>query len=162
MSTKQKVLEIRKLSNLTQAQFASKIGVTRQTVINWEKGVTEPNAQELQGIVKLFDINEGESLVKQLAAEEVKDEKDSMDQLKETFYADLIEKNEIYALIPKAVLSDYKIVPDKIMDIIIRSNEGEKEALIAKYEVIIRGLEIKSAQLEAENKELRQITIKPK
>jgi transcriptional regulator with XRE-family HTH domain len=54
---KDKILSIRKLHNLTQADFAGKIGVTRQTVINWEKGSTEPNEVELSGIVKYFDID---------------------------------------------------------------------------------------------------------
>ena len=57
MKIKDKILSIRKLHNLTQADFAGKIGVTRQTVINWEKGSTEPNEVELSGIVKYFDID---------------------------------------------------------------------------------------------------------
>lgn len=78
---------------------------------------------------------------------------------RETFYIDLIEKNEEYNLIPRAVLKDYKIVPDKIIDVIIQSNENEKKALIeglnSKYELIIQGYKNKVADLENELNRLR-------
>lgn len=86
---------------------------------------------------------------------------------RETFYTDLIENNVEYSLLPRAVLKDYKIVPDKIIDVIIASNENEKkalkesmetakEALIKDYERLIEGLENKVARLEKENEDLRR------
>jgi AAA15 family ATPase/GTPase len=78
---------------------------------------------------------------------------------RETFYIDLIEKNEEYNLIPRAVLKDYKIVPDKIIDVIIQSNENEKKALVeglnSKYELMIQGYKNKIADLESEINRLR-------
>lgn len=152
------IKELREKFGFSQQELADRIGVPKGRVNGWERG-NNPKAEDTKALEKFFSELENKYSHESGDKNFVTDS--PMDQ-KETFYAELIEKNEVYALIPKAVLSDYKIVPDKIMDIIIRSNEGEKEALIAKYEVIIRGLEIKSAQLEAENKELRQITIKPK
>lgn len=89
----------------------------------------------------------------------------SSGEVKETFYKNLIEGNEEYSLIPRAVLKDYKIVPDKIIDVIIDSNRNEKQAitqsfqdqkdiLINKHESIITGYEAKIKRLEAEIKEL--------
>lgn len=96
--------------------------------------------------------------------EEGNEQSESMD-VKETFYTELIEKNERYTLMPRAVLTDYKIVPDKILDKLTKSHEGEKEALIAKYnseieaimikhEKMVDGLKSKSAILESEIKRL--------
>jgi hypothetical protein len=85
---------------------------------------------------------------------------------RETFYQDLIEKNDEYSLLPRAVLRDYKIVPDKIIDVLVQSNENEKKALIEskeleirvlneKYEILIEGYENKIKRLEKENDDLR-------
>lgn len=93
---------------------------------------------------------------------------------KETFYKNLIEDNEDYSLIPRAVLRDYKIVPDKIIDVILESNkneknaiaksfEDEKDSLINRHELIITGLKNKIKDLETEKEILkRQITTKSK
>lgn len=86
---------------------------------------------------------------------------------KETFYKNLIEDNNDYSLIPRAVLRDYKIVPDKIIDVIIESNrnekkaitksfEDEKDTLIIKHELVIAGLKNKIKELEAEKDMLKR------
>lgn len=43
-------------SGLTQAEFAKKIGVSLSTVINWEKGRTEPDVSQLRKISELSGI----------------------------------------------------------------------------------------------------------
>jgi hypothetical protein len=60
---------------------------------------------------------------------------------KESFYRELIEDNEEYSLIPRAVLKEYKIVPEKIIDMIYSDKEELKNALISKYEMIISNME---------------------
>jgi hypothetical protein len=59
--------------------------------------------------------------------------------VRESFYKDLIESNEEYSLIPRAILKDYKIVPEKIINMIYQDKEELKNALVAKYEMIISG-----------------------
>jgi hypothetical protein len=59
--------------------------------------------------------------------------------VKESFYKELIEENEEYSLIPRAILKDYKIVPEKIINMIYQDKEELKNALVAKYEMIISG-----------------------
>lgn len=84
---------------------------------------------------------------------------------RETFYRDLMERNEQYSIIPRAVLTDYKIVPDKIIDVIISSNENEKRALLEakqmeveslneKHEQVIEGLKNKNNRLNDEKEKL--------
>lgn len=43
MSVGSKIAELRKKFNFTQEKLAEKIGVSRQTVANWEKDVTSPD-----------------------------------------------------------------------------------------------------------------------
>lgn len=43
-------------SGMTQPEFAKKIGVSLSTVINWEKGRTEPNASQLRTISELSGV----------------------------------------------------------------------------------------------------------
>ena len=43
-------------SNLNQKEFAQKIGVSLSTVVNWEKGKTEPDASQLRMISQLSGI----------------------------------------------------------------------------------------------------------
>lgn len=86
---------------------------------------------------------------------------------RETFYEELMEKNKDYFVAPRSIFTDYKIVPDKIIDVIIASNEGEKkalresmetakEALIKDYERLIEGLENKAERLEKEKEKLKE------
>lgn len=93
------------------------------------------------------------------------DKQTDMD-VKETFYRDLIENNDEYSILPRAVLKDYKIVPDKIIDVIIASNENEKKALEKskdleivglneRYERLIKGYENEIIDLTNQNEKLR-------
>ncbi|MDE7263180.1 MAG: helix-turn-helix domain-containing protein [Anaeroplasmataceae bacterium] len=56
MKLEQKIKEIRERAELSQEKFAEKLGVSRQTVINWEKGTT-PTTYLLLEIAKEFHID---------------------------------------------------------------------------------------------------------
>lgn len=43
-------------AGLTQEQAASKLGVSRGTIINWEKGRIAPRIPEMDRIAKLYQI----------------------------------------------------------------------------------------------------------
>lgn len=51
-----RLLEIRKSKNISQEALADKIGVTRQTISNWEMNITVPNANDLRKIVKVLQV----------------------------------------------------------------------------------------------------------
>ena len=57
MDTKEVLLNIRKKNNLSQAEMAEKLYVTRQAVSRWETGETKPNIETLKLISKKFDIS---------------------------------------------------------------------------------------------------------
>lgn len=52
-----KILKLRKNSNLSQEQLAEKMGVSRQTISKWEFGETAPDIKQAQKLSKLFNIS---------------------------------------------------------------------------------------------------------
>ena len=65
-----KLINLRKQRKLTQDECAEKIGVTRQTVSNWELNRTKPDLEQLKGISKFYKISLDE-LVDNEATEKV-------------------------------------------------------------------------------------------
>jgi len=52
-----KLFDLRKKSRMTQEEVADKLGVTRQTVSNWELGSTKPDIDQIKGLSKLYKIS---------------------------------------------------------------------------------------------------------
>lgn len=57
MNIGEKIIELRKKDNLTQEKLAEKIGISRQTVFNWENNVTSPDISQAKKIVEIFKIS---------------------------------------------------------------------------------------------------------
>lgn len=57
MTLGKKIIELRKKRNLTQEQLAEKLGVTRQTLSNWEKSITTPDIIQAKNIAVFFKIS---------------------------------------------------------------------------------------------------------
>ena len=49
--------ELRNNSGLTQSELANKLGVSGQTILNWENGIHEPNINHLIQLADLFDVS---------------------------------------------------------------------------------------------------------
>ena len=52
------IKDLRLKLNLNQDDFVRKIGKSKNTILNWEKGKTFPNQKDLEIISKTFGINE--------------------------------------------------------------------------------------------------------
>ena len=52
MYFKEKVVQLRKDASMTQEFFAQEVGVSRQAVYKWEKGLSYPEAEKLILIAK--------------------------------------------------------------------------------------------------------------
>lgn len=52
-----KILEYRKAANLTQEEFAAKVGVTRQAVSKWELDKAYPDLDKLVDICEIFQVS---------------------------------------------------------------------------------------------------------
>ncbi len=57
MTFKEKLVKLRKLKGITQDEFASAVGVSRQAVYKWESGQSYPEVAKLLEIKYLFDIS---------------------------------------------------------------------------------------------------------
>lgn len=52
-----KITELRKKRNYTQEQLAEKVGVTRQTLSNWESNITSPDLNQASILCEELKIN---------------------------------------------------------------------------------------------------------
>ena len=57
MTFKEKIVRLRKIKSLTQDEFASAVGVSRQAVYKWESGQSYPEVPKLIEIKLLFGIS---------------------------------------------------------------------------------------------------------
>lgn len=57
MTFSEKLVKLRKIKGLTQDEFASAVGVSRQSVYKWESAQSYPEAAKLVEIKKLFGIS---------------------------------------------------------------------------------------------------------
>ena len=62
MSLGNKILELRKKEGYSQEELGEKIGVTRQTISNWELDETAPNPEQLKLLSKELKISIDELL----------------------------------------------------------------------------------------------------
>ena len=68
------IFKLRKDCKLSQEQLAEKVGVTRQTISNWELGETSPNPEQLKLLSKALNVSIDELLnndIKQVLVEKV-------------------------------------------------------------------------------------------
>ena len=49
--------ELRNNSGFTQNEIANKLGVSGQTILNWENGIYEPKINQLIQLADLFDVS---------------------------------------------------------------------------------------------------------
>ena len=52
-----KLKELREKENYTQTYLANKLGVTSQTILNWENEIYEPNIKQLIFLADLFNVS---------------------------------------------------------------------------------------------------------
>ena len=55
MEIGKKIVKYRKKNKLSQEQLAEKIGVTRQTISNWELNTTKPDITQIKNIAKVLN-----------------------------------------------------------------------------------------------------------
>lgn len=58
-----KLNQLRKLSGMTQEQFAEKLNVSRQTISKWETGNTSPDLESIVRVCKIFHVSSDELLM---------------------------------------------------------------------------------------------------
>lgn len=82
-----KLNQLRKLSGMTQEQFAEKLNVSRQTISKWETGSTSPDLESIVRVCKIFHVSlddllmEGDVMEEETNAAGKKDEQITIDDL---------------------------------------------------------------------------------
>lgn len=66
MTFSQKLIALRRRDGLTQTGLARSVGVTRQAVYLWEKGLSYPEAEALLALRRLFGVSIDELLVDEI------------------------------------------------------------------------------------------------
>ena len=62
MNLGNKIIKLRKRDKLSQEMLADKIGVSRQTISNWELNVTKPDTEYIKKISNVFGVSIDELL----------------------------------------------------------------------------------------------------
>ena len=57
MNIGQNIINLRKGANLSQEQLAEKMGVTRQTISNWELDESSPDLKQGRELSKIFNVS---------------------------------------------------------------------------------------------------------
>lgn len=57
MKLSKKLAKLRKIKKLNQLYVANQLGVARQTISNWETGVSVPDAYQLMQLAKVFNVS---------------------------------------------------------------------------------------------------------
>lgn len=156
MTFKEKIVKLRKLKGLTQDEFASAVGVSRQAVYKWESGQSYPEVAKLLEIKALFNISIDDLLddnyevivpekkKKKRLPKEVKreiEEKIEEDVVKETEEPEIVieeiaEKEPVsvtVASIEKEESSEEKVLPAE-NEVASVSERTEKEEIAAQEE----------------------------
>ena len=104
MITVERLKHLRKSKGLTQSDLAGLVGVSRNTVVNWETGKRSPRADDITHIASVLEVSESELLNEQLQ------HNDSRDAFSFEFWSrvadeavrlsELGDKNEISLILP--------------------------------------------------------------
>lgn len=69
------LMAARKNKNLTQTDVARKLGVSMQTLCNWERGYTIPNIMQFQQLCDIYEVTADDILLPEKRVEEVHTER---------------------------------------------------------------------------------------
>ena len=80
--------ELRKRRGLTQSELAKSLGVSSQTILNWENGIHEPNITQLIQLSNIFNVSVDYLIGRNKSTSEVDE---LCFQLEKISYSDLID-----------------------------------------------------------------------
>ncbi|OFI48650.1 hypothetical protein BG261_07065 [Floricoccus tropicus] len=56
MALKENLRELRESKKLLPREIADKLGISRQSYVNWERGVTVPNSKNLNKLIEIYGV----------------------------------------------------------------------------------------------------------
>lgn len=110
-----RIAELRKKANMTQMELADHMGITFQSISNWERGNTMPDISKLPELAELFDVTIDELLGKEskLIKNIIEDKEDGHAADEEISVSELVEAAPI-------------LKPETLDEIIEKNNMLEK------------------------------------
>lgn len=141
MDLGKKILSLRKKNGLSQEELGERINVTRQTISNWELGVTSPNTEQLKSLSKEFNISIDELLdndIKDVLVEKVSNTEKLAGLILKIIKIVLISVPVLFVLIIIASILFKNIratnVGNRIEETIVCSLYGEEHSFTISYE----------------------------
>lgn len=128
MTLGNKIVELRKKRNLTQEQLSEKLGITRQTLSNWEKGITNPDIIQAKNIASFFKIT----------LDDLTDNKLEINCSKKNILCNLVNKNCNLDMLS----DDYNEVFGRVCTILEANDEFVKFSFKDKSKVIEKLVDI--------------------
>ena len=128
MTLGNKIVELRKKRILTQEQLSEKLGITRQTLSNWEKGITNPDIIQAKNIASFFKIT----------LDDLTDNKLEINCSKKNILCNLVNKNCNLDMLS----DDYNEVFGKVCTILEANDEFVKFSFKDKSKVIEKLVDI--------------------
>lgn len=128
MTLGNKIVELRKKRNLTQKQLSEQLGITRQTLSNWEKDITNPDIIQAKNIASFFKIS----------LDDLTDNKLDINCSRKNILSNLVEKVCYLDMLSE----DYNEVFGKICTILEVNDEFVKFSFKDKNKVIEKLVDI--------------------
>ena len=128
MTLGNKIVELRKKRNLTQEQLSEKLGITRQTLSNWEKDITNPDIIQAKNIASFFKIT----------LDDLTDNKLEINCSKKNILCNLVNKNCNLDMLS----DDYNEVFGRVCTILEANDEFVKFSFKDKSKVIEKLVDI--------------------
>uniref|UniRef100_UPI004055EE4A helix-turn-helix domain-containing protein n=1 Tax=Acetatifactor sp. TaxID=1872090 RepID=UPI004055EE4A len=75
------IVQLRKLSGMTQEQLAEKLDVSRQTISKWETGITTPDLESIAKISRMFQVSLDDLILQEKSDMSEKNEKITLEDL---------------------------------------------------------------------------------
>lgn len=122
MTLGEKIIELRKKKKLTQEQLSEKLGITRQTLSNWENNTTNPDIEQAKNIAVFFKIS----------LDDLTDNKLEINCSRKNVLINLIGKECRLDMLSE----DYNEVYDKVCTILEVSNDFVKFSFKDKKQTI--------------------------
>ena len=93
-----KLRQLREAGDLTQAQFAKKVGLTQAAISQFEDGKRIPSTQALQKITSALNLSMDDLIINFSSDEVTEGKKEAIDMLVAKLRNEKVDKNEIIAL----------------------------------------------------------------
>ena len=90
-----KLRELRNKSGLTQNEIAARLGVSGQTILNWENGIYEPKINQLIQLADLFNVSVDYLIERKNTDKNVDDICNELDKISKEEFISFIKKTLI-------------------------------------------------------------------